>query len=1234
MSLSIAVAGALGLLSLASPPAEPPPSPALARIARYWEARGNEQRAGEAWERALAADPADPDALLAVGRLRAAAGRADEARALFARLAAARPGDGRALALKHALNLGERAASLLESARARVRASRVEEGLAQYRELFGPYPPPGYLALEYYETLGGTEAGWPAAREGLERLLSEAPFEPRFALALGKHLTFRAPTRLAGIGLLARLSGEETVQGEASAAQRRALAWLSPSAEAAAALRAYLKRGADPELERKLSAMERDLSLSRGRAELARRDWDQAQRAFEAAGPQDAEGVAGLGLVALQREEFPKALQLLGRARALAPDRPDLWQEPIRAAAFWSSMRDAQAARDAGDDALAERALQSAARLWPQMAHHAELARVDAELSRGRVGEAEKRLREVASRRPEDPDVLLALVRFLLRVGKNEEAEAANDKLARVDPARALPRALLDAAGLRARAAQSREDGEPEAALEMLLGAARANPADDQALQELVGLCLELGDAAGAERYAEALAARAPDRPQVRVLRARVLEARGRYAEALKLLAEIPPAARDASAEALRRRLTLKDDVARAVELWHRGLKREPRVALARAQRAAGEDPELLGAVAQGYLELSEPSRAAGILERAVGRKGASAGLRLQLGAALLRAGRLDELDAVLGGLASEPKLEARVQSGLEALRIAAAVARADQLREKGELEAAGAGLQSALAEWPDSARLLCALGRLYRASGQLEDAQAAYDEALGVDGDDLDARDGAIETALDRGEPERAQELLAQARERRPSDPRWERTAGALAEREGDDAAALRSYEEALARVKGAKAEAPAGPPEPPPAQAEARGAGPVLASAVALAPAPGLHAAAPAEAEPEPLEDSRALRQRLLQDIARIRDRHRIEVDGDVQLRDRAGESGLGSLTEARLPVSASLPLGLSSHLRFSVTPTVLDAGHISPGALATGRFGSGSSAGGGQSAAGIALGAELRAGGLVADLGTTPLLAPVPNVLGGVQWHGAAGNLLFSADVSRRPVTDSLLSYTGAVDPATGRSWGGVVKTGARFDVAAKTGAGLYYLFGGYHWLTGRAVRTNSSVSGGAGARWPVWAGRGNDLSAGLTLTGVGYDQNLSYFTFGHGGYFSPALMVHLGVPLRWERQGSLHLQLDVEPGLNWHREEDADVFPLDPSGGGIYPGQSRFGFAFNLDVRVGRTISPDLEAGLKVGVHQAQDYREVQAGIFANFAVQPNHRALPNFSSPSRETASVH
>jgi tetratricopeptide (TPR) repeat protein len=1240
VSLSLAVAGALGLIALASPPSEPLAGEPLVRVARFWEARGNEQQAGEAWERALAADPANADAMLAVGRLRAAAGRAEEARALLDRLASARPGDDRALALKHALEIGERQGALLESARALVRASRVEEGLAQYRALFGPHPPPEHLALEYYETLGGTETGWPAARDGLERLAREAPYESRFALALGKHLTFRAPTRLAGIGLLAKLEAEESVREEAAAARRRALEWLGPGPESAAALRAYLKGHGDPELERRLAGMERDLAVARGHGLLGRREWDQAQRAFESAGPQSADGLAGLGLIALQREDFSRAVQLLGRAKALAPDRADLWQQPLRAAAFWSSMREARSARAAGDDAKAERALQAAARLWPQMAHHVELARVEADLARSRVGDAERRMRDLAGRRPEDPEVLAAFARLLLRTGKYEEAQAVNDRLARLEPGRALPRELIEAATLRAQAAQSRADGDLEAALEMLRGAARANPADDQTLQELVGMSLEMGDVEGAEKYVQRLAAQAPDRPSSRELMARILEAQGQYAEGLALLGGISQEARDASVEALRRRLRLKDEVARAVELGRRGLRRESRGALARAQRAAGDDPELTAAVAQGWMDLSEPSRAAALLERAAARKGASPGVRLQLGAALLRVGRLDELEAVLGALASEPRLEPRVQGGLDALRIAAVIQRADEQREKGDLEAANGALQAALSEWPENPRLLCALGRLFRASGQLEDAEAAYEEALGIDADDLEARDGAIEAAWDRGAPDRARALLAQARERRPGDPRWDRAAGALAERGGDDEAALRSYEEALARLKGAKAAPPTAAPQAdaPPARAEARTAGPILAAAVARSPEQAGAEAAPAEPKPESppelIEDSRALQKRLLQDIARVRDRHRIELNGDVQLRNRAGESGLGSLSEARLPVTASLPIGLSSHLRFSVTPTVLDAGRVSSDALAKGRFGSGaSSAGGSQSAAGVAVGAEYRSSSFSADLGSTPLFAPVPNVIGGIQWRGGTGGLLFSAELSRRPVTDSLLSYTGAVDRATRRSWGGVVKTGGRFDVAAKVGTGVYYLFGGYHLLTGRLVRTNSAVSGGAGSRWALLSGRGHEVSAGLGLSGVGYAQNLSYYTLGHGGYFSPALMVRLGVPVRWEHKGGLHWQLDLEPGMNWHREEDADIFPLKSAGSGIYPGQARFGFAFNLDLRVGHAISPDLEAGLRLGVHEAQDYREIQAGIFASFALQPSRRALPSFVSPAGESASA-
>ena len=70
------------------------------------------------------------------------------------------------------------------------------------------------------------------------------------------------------------------------------------------------------------------------------------------------------------------------------------------------------------------------------------------------------------------------------------------------------------------------------------------------------------------------------------------------------------------------------------------------------------------------------------------------------------------------------------------------------------------------------------------------------------------------------------------------------------------------------------------------------------------------------------------------------------------------------------------------------------------------------------GSQSDSGIGVSVGYESGGLKADIGSTPLGFGQSDVTAGVKYRMAVtDNLTVAADLSRRPVTDSLLSFAGA-------------------------------------------------------------------------------------------------------------------------------------------------------------------------------------------------------------------------
>lgn len=158
--------------------------------------------------------------------------------------------------------------------------------------------------------------------------------------------------------------------------------------------------------------------------------------------------------------------------------------------------------------------------------------------------------------------------------------------------------------------------------------------------------------------------------------------------------------------------------------------------------------------------------------------------------------------------------------------------------------------------------------------------------------------------------------------------------------------------------------------------------------------------------------------------------------------------------------------------------------------------------------------------------ADLGTSPLGFKHKNWLGGLAYANSWNSYSYRLRLTRRPLSNTLISYAGAVDPVTGRSWGGVTATGATLGLGYDTGGigGLWSNLG-VHQLKGHRVQTNQRLTlmGGYYHRWLDKPDR--RLRLGINLMHWRYAKGMDEFTFGQGGYYSPQNYASVSVPLSY-------------------------------------------------------------------------------------------------------------
>jgi hypothetical protein len=358
---------------------------------------------------------------------------------------------------------------------------------------------------------------------------------------------------------------------------------------------------------------------------------------------------------------------------------------------------------------------------------------------------------------------------------------------------------------------------------------------------------------------------------------------------------------------------------------------------------------------------------------------------------------------------------------------------------------------------------------------------------------------------------------------------------------------------------------------------------------------------------------------RAEIAREMERIRDRHQPRLDAMGGIRVRQGEAGLSGLAEYRQAIHSEIPIGYSGRAWFRATEVELDGGLLASSAAT--RFGTGAPDAnpGALQTAGTALALGYTSNDLEAEVSSSPLGFPVYWALGRLRVQHDFGPLRLALEGARRSVTESVLSYAGVRDPATGQYWGGVVSQGGRAEATLELAPVRVSGYGEYDDLQGFHVAQNRRAIAGAGvdltlARSPAWG----TLTAGVAGLGMAYDQNLSFFTFGHGGYFSPQRFVRGGVPVGWRREGSVHWELVAEPALEWFRTDGAVAFPEVP---GVpapnrpelrpYAGTTVNGFALDARAMVGVSFGGGFEVRATAAVQRAPEYDEVFGGLVIGY-----------------------
>lgn len=1217
-SLAMAVLVALTGHAAAAPGNDP--ASLLIEQGNYWQARNNPERASESWDKLLRLSPNQPDALYGLGLVNLQQHKLAEAQQYLARLQTLQPNPRQALQLEQDIALSSDASqATLAKARELAGSDKREDAVALYRPLFAGRPPQGLIAREYYNTLGFVDSGWPEARAGLERLKQERPEDSIVALFLAKHLVRHPATRPEGIRALAKLSSDNDVGGNADETRRFALIWLGPpSREQVPLFEQFLASHPDDAEIRALmnkgialgssgSGWQRDANVARGLKAIENGDLATAEQALQTRlkeKPGDTDATGALGVLRQRQNRLDESESLLQQAASKADGSG--WKTALEEVRYWKLLAQAKEAERMGRKAQARDLIEQAIRQNPKQTAGA-VALAGSQAKDGQLEQAEAGFRQVLSRQPNEPGAMSGLISVLSQAGRPDEALQLIDSLSPAEQAKLGPDVHLRSlrATQVARLADAR--GDSAAATKAFKDALADDPDNPWTHFALARLQLKQGRAQAAREQIDALLKRQPNLPDALYTRALLSAELGEWRDAETSLAKIPAAQRSSDMNEMAQDARLHVQTEQAIDTARRGQRGEALALLERCKGLTGNKPERVAILASAYVDAGRPDDAIEMMRKPLEQAPAvTPELQLLYAGVLLKADHDTEAGEILRDL-QNASLTAKTRRQYDDQVVLYQIKQADRLREKGDLAAAYDELAPVLKQRPNDRLATAALARMYAANGEGAKAMALYKPLLQNDPRNPQLHLAVADLAVETRDKGLAQSSAKRAVDLAPGDPSTLTHAARVYRNTGQNEEATQLLRKSVA-IEGSQ-------------RLSQQRQNPLAA----IDENPFANSAQSANGA----RTDRSPAQQALDDILQARSAY---VAQGVEIHSNDSESGLSKMTAVETPFEASMPVG-ESRVALRVTPVSLNAGSLKQ--YAETRFGGGTSGGspGSQhdSGVGLAVAVENPEHGLKADLGVSPVGFLYKTLIGGVSVDRpveGSSTLRYGVNLSRRPVTDSVTSFAGSKDQRTGEKWGGVTANGGRAQLSyddQKVGA---YGYAAYHVLQGNNVETNTRGELGAGIYWYLQNTTDTSLTIGLSTSALAYEKNQGYYTYGHGGYFSPQTFFAIGVPVSWsQRTERFSYQIKGSLGVQHIAQDAVDYFPghndYQARNNSRYASQSSTGIGYSLSAAGEYKLSANFALGARLGLDNARDYQDVSAGLYLRyfFEDQTGPMALP-------------
>ncbi|MBN4765421.1 cellulose synthase complex outer membrane protein BcsC [Enterobacter hormaechei] len=256
---------------------------------------------------------------------------------------------------------------------------------------------------------------------------------------------------------------------------------------------------------------------------------------------------------------------------------------------------------------------------------------------------------------------------------------------------------------------------------------------------------------------------------------------------------------------------------------------------------------------------------------------------------------------------------------------------------------------------------------------------------------------------------------------------------------------------------------------------------------------------------------------------------------------------------------------------------------------------------------------------------DIGTTPMGFDVVDVVGSLSYSNDLGPIGYTLNAHRRPISSSVLAFAGQKDPNTDTTWGGVRATGGGVSVSYDKGEanGIWSSLSADS-LTGKNVEDNWRVRWMTGYYYKLINQNNERLTVGVSNMLWHYDKDLSGYSLGQGGYYSPQEYVSFALPVNW-RKRTENWSWELGGSVSWSHSKTKDVmrYPLQglipdnepgryTDKGVMETGSSSSGTGYTARAIVERRVTSNWFVGLGVDIQEAKDYTPSHALLYVRYS----------------------